>query len=75
MVFESPTKDHRDGLAMSGRGPAGFSDLHQWLFSSPEVLFIREVPAGAMKPHDANAVKDLEWVELREIRRFVAAHA
>ena len=31
---------------------ARFPDLHRWLFSSPAVLFIREVPAGAMKPHD-----------------------
>ena len=29
-----------------------FPDLHRWLFSSPAVLFIREVPAGAMNPHD-----------------------
>ena len=31
---------------------ARFPDLHRWLFSSPAVLFIREVPAGAMNPHD-----------------------
>ena len=32
---------------------ARFPDLHRWLFSSPAVLFIREVPAGAMNPHDS----------------------
>ena len=31
---------------------ARFPDLHRWLFSSPAVLFIREVPAGAMNPQD-----------------------
>ncbi len=31
---------------------ARFPDLHRWLFSSPAVLFIRDVPAGAMNPHD-----------------------
>ena len=31
---------------------ARFPDLHRWLFLSPAVLFIREVPAGAMNPHD-----------------------
>ncbi len=31
---------------------ARFPDLHRWLFSSPAVLFIREVPAGAMNPHN-----------------------
>ena len=31
---------------------ARFPDLHRWLFSSPAVLLMRGVPAGAMKPHD-----------------------
>ncbi len=31
---------------------ARFPDLHRWLFSSPAVLFIRQVPAGAMNPHE-----------------------
>ena len=31
---------------------ARFPDLHRWLFSSPAVLFIRDVPAGAMNPRN-----------------------
>jgi hypothetical protein len=31
---------------------ARFPDLHRWLFSSPRVLLMRGIPAGAMKPHD-----------------------
>jgi hypothetical protein len=31
---------------------ARFPDLHWWLFSSPAVLLIRGIPAGALNPHD-----------------------